>query len=74
MSKELAAFKDIWYGQKTAENYQIVQQALETLNFIKNCQVIKLHKKDNANVLVVLPLTFYVDAKRYDILKDVFEL
>ena len=73
MSREKKALQDIWYGRRTTEDYQTLEQALDILDFIRNCQIVKLNKPDNTGVLVVLPLTFYVDAKRYNQLKDFFE-
>ena len=73
MNKEKKALQDIWYGRRTTEDYQTLEQALEVLRFIKNCQVIKLTKPDNTGVMVVLPTTLYVDAKRYKQLKEIFE-
>ena len=71
MNKQREALKNIWFGQRTTENYETVEKALEALEFIKNCQVVKLTKPDNVGVLVVLPTTLYVDAKKYELLKDI---
>lgn len=71
-SKELKAFKEIWYGNKTAENFKIVSDGLEALDAIRNMNIIHPMKCTGSIHQVSIPqTTFYVSEARYNLLNNV---
>ena len=72
-SKELKAFKEIWYGNKTAENFKIVSDALEALDEIRNMNVIHTVKSGSIHMVTIPSSTLYVSVAKYSLLDKYFK-
>ena len=74
MSKELEALDNVWYGQRTTENYQCIKKALEALDIIRKSSIIKVDKLTDSLFVIRTPETlFYVSEKRYNLFMEVFK-
>ena len=63
MSKELEALENLWYGQKTTENYKILESALKEKE--KQDEILKILNKEP---ILVWYCSIYKDA--YEMISD----
>ena len=73
MSKEIDAFKEIWYGNKTKENYDTVIDALKALDEIRNMNVIHTVKSGSIHMVTIPSSTLYVSVAKYSLLDKYFK-